>query len=110
VSNEHGEDPQARSGMGRRAFIQKMAVAGFAVPAIVTLADEGTALAGCKPTTTRPPRTTCPPKTTAPPKTTPPPTTTAAPTTTPAQTTTPAPPLTTTTTPAPPMTTTTVSA
>jgi hypothetical protein len=90
VSNERGEDPQARSGMGRRAFIQKMAAAGFVVPAVVTLADQGTALANCKPTTTRPPHTTCPPKTT------PAPTTTAAPTTTPALTTTPAP----TTTPA----------
>jgi hypothetical protein len=91
VSDERGEDPQARSGMGRRAFIQKMAVAGFAVPAVVTLADQGTALAGCKPTTTRPPRTTCPPTTTPAPTTTVAVTTTPAPTTTVAVTTTPAP-------------------
>src|SRR5271154_3802415 len=100
MSDEHGGNPDGGSGMDRRAFIRKMAVAGFAVPAVVTLADEGTAMARVRP---RPwrwmpwpwwpwgwPTTTCRPTTTAAPITTPPITTTPAITTTPPITTTPA--------------------
>jgi hypothetical protein len=74
MSDEQTGD--SRGGLGRRAFLQRMAVAGFAVPAIVTLGDVTAANASC-----RPPHH---------------PTTTAAPTTTPAPTTTAAPVLTTT--------------
>lgn len=57
MSDKRGGNPEGGPGMERRAFIKKMAVAGFAVPAVVTLADEGTAFARprppgpCRPTT-----------------------------------------------------------
>jgi hypothetical protein len=95
MSDERIGDPHNRSGLGRRAFIQRMAVAGFALPAIVTVTDATGAAASCRPTTTHRP-TTPRPTTTSHPTTTPAPTTTlagptttaAAPTTTPAPTTT----------------------
>lgn len=39
MSDDHRGGPQGGSDLGRRAFIQRMAVAGFAVPAIVTVVD-----------------------------------------------------------------------
>ncbi|MGO9900739.1 MAG: hypothetical protein ACLP0J_13850 [Solirubrobacteraceae bacterium] len=84
--------------LDRRAFIARMAAAGFVAPAVVTLLDPAVAVAvgrgsqdptttGAPPTTPAP-STTVGPTTTGPPITTPAPTTTGAPMTTPVPTTT----------------------
>lgn len=49
MSDNPIDDPQDESGVGRRAFIQRMAVAGFAVPVIMTVGGETSAAAQTHP-------------------------------------------------------------
>jgi hypothetical protein len=55
MSDERIGDPKDGSGLGRRAFIQRMAVAGFVVPAIVTLTDATAGAAHASPMDPPPP-------------------------------------------------------